>query len=328
MAPASTLYLVHQKGGQVLIFTQRNGTWRMTRMPPQQLAKVHIIMSYGHHGWTIKEGGVKIQSQLPLADQDPLFPPLGTWHGSRAFAGDWTLQEEKPQLPPLPRMEPIDTGSATMRVVEEDSGLVRVDFGLHSQPLTDQVVEELMETMREGIREMARRPDATMLFTFTLQGAAIPAMRHVKRLISLSHEIGELLFLVARGSAMILRPQGFLGSAMVAIVRFVQTAAAAPWPETIVPTMEEAEAFLLTLRPSCLSPSMRGISNATEEDPTPSNVESELLDEGASKVRSAPRAHVKSVPREDSMNLDLWVPSEHDIIERKDAGVQELEPPG
>ena len=41
---------------EVLTFSaQKDGSWRMTRIPAQQVGKVHILMSFGRHGWQIKE---------------------------------------------------------------------------------------------------------------------------------------------------------------------------------------------------------------------------------------------------------------------------------
>eukprot|EP00434_Breviolum_minutum_P008352 symbB.v1.2.007371.t1/scaffold449.1/size202926/1 len=246
MRDMSTLYLVHQKDGQVMIFTGLGDhTWQMTRLPSQQLAKVRMIMSFGRHGWQIKEGGVKIQASMPLAEQDPECPPLGAWHGIAsgiAWAGDWVLQVEAPQLPPLELPPSICKKSFSLDAVALEDHVVRVDLTIHREPLTDEDVELCFGAMQRGVQEFAKRPEKTLLLSFSLQDASIPAMRHVKRLVALSHDMGHLLLLVARGSAIILRPHGFLGTAMVAIVRFVQNHAAAPWPETIVPSMVEAAA--------------------------------------------------------------------------------------
>lgn len=320
----ATLYLVHQTCGQVMTFTEAgDNTWHMTRLPSQQAAKVHIIMSFGRHGWHIKEGGVKIQASTLLAEQDPRVPPLGAWEGVSsgiAWTGHWTLQAEKPELPAL-EMISMASKSFTLETLTLEDHVVRVDLRMHREALSDQDVENCIETIRHGVKELAMRPEYTLLFSFQLQDAAIPAMRHVKRLVALSHEIGHLLFLVARGSAIILRPHGFLGAAMVAIVRFVQSHAAAPWPETIVRSMAEANDFLLAQRPSRLSHSARDISNAAELVlETPSNVaKPEPVLAEAAKAR---RARSKST-QEEGFQVDLWVPTERETIQ----DVAELEIP-
>eukprot|EP00439_Symbiodinium_sp_Y106_P018677 s7263_g2.t1 len=250
----ATLYLIHQTGGQVLTFTpQSEGhTWQMTRMPPQQLSKVHIIMCFGEHGWQIKEGGAKIAADMPLTEQDPKQPPLGTWRSvtsGHAWTGTWILQDSKPESAPLPVWEPIVTPSISLQCRMEEASLVRVDLSLRSQPLTDQLVEEVFKAMRLGVQELAKRPDMTMVFSLHLQDAPIPSMRHVKRLLALSHEIGDLLFLVARGSAMVLHPHGFLGRGMVSIVRFIQAAAAAPWPDLVPTSLARVQAATMFLDP-------------------------------------------------------------------------------
>jgi len=327
MRDMSTLYLVHQKDGQVMIFTGLGDhTWQMTRLPSQQLAKVRMIMSFGRHGWQIKEGGVKIQASMPLAEQDPECPPLGAWHGIAsgiAWAGDWVLQVEAPQLPPLELPPSICKKSFSLDAVALEDHVVRVDLTIHREPLTDEDVELCFGAMQRGVQEFAKRPEKTLLLSFSLQDASIPAMRHVKRLVALSHDMGHLLLLVARGSAIILRPHGFLGTAMVAIVRFVQNHAAAPWPETIVPSMVEAEAFLLAQRPARLSPSARDIINAAETLGTPSNVASDTP--GEVEQVKVWRGRSKSIARKDSCtdscNPDLWVPAEREVI----ADVAELE---
>jgi len=336
----ATLYLIHQTGGQVLTFTpQSEGhTWQMTRMPPQQLSKVHIIMCFGEHGWQIKEGGAKIAADMPLTEQDPKQPPLGTWRSvtsGHAWTGTWILQDSKPESAPLPVWEPIVTPSISLQCRMEEASLVRVDLSLRSQPLTDQLVEEVFKAMRLGVQELAKRPDMTMVFSLHLQDAPIPSMRHVKRLLALSHEIGDLLFLVARGSAMVLHPHGFLGRGMVSIVRFIQAAAAAPWPETIVPSIQEADAFLEGLRSSCLTP-QSGASSSSEstflpqsessssvatqsslKDASPGNVESDLPSQErkvgnvACSAFSKPPGSLAELEQDsDDLDVDGWVPSE------------------
>ncbi|CAL1156212.1 unnamed protein product [Cladocopium goreaui] len=122
--------------------------------------------------------------------------------------------------------------------------------------------------------------------------------------------------------AIILRPHGFLGAAMVAIVRFVQSHAAALWPETIVRSMAEADDFLLAQQRSRLSHSARDISNSAELVlETPSNVaKPEPVLAEAAKARRG-----RSKTQEDGFHVDLWVPTERETIQ--DVAELEIPPP-
>ncbi|CAE7491036.1 unnamed protein product [Symbiodinium natans] len=64
------------------------------------------------------------------------------------------------------------TPSLSLQCRVEEESLVRVDLSLKSKPLNDQIVEEVFKTMRLGVRELAKRPDMTMLFSLRLQDRA------------------------------------------------------------------------------------------------------------------------------------------------------------
>eukprot|EP00930_Biecheleria_cincta_P023722 TRINITY_DN17084_c0_g1_i1.p1 TRINITY_DN17084_c0_g1~~TRINITY_DN17084_c0_g1_i1.p1 ORF type:complete len:392 (+),score=47.67 TRINITY_DN17084_c0_g1_i1:56-1231(+) len=251
----SELYLVHEDGRVQVYSRSAEGGWLMTRMPPHQIGKIRIEMCHGPKGWHIKEDNVKIVSTRPLAEQDPKQPPLGPWRGSEktrpgdAWHGNWTLRDSKPDSPPLNPVRPVVTPFLSVHCNYDEASCARVDVVFHNRPIVDKQLEEIFTTLKEAVEDMARRPEMTMIMQVSLQDACVPSMRHVQRLIKFSNQIGDLLFLIGRGNAIVLKPSGFFGSALVSIIRMIQAAAPPPWPETIVPTIQEAEVFLTKLRP-------------------------------------------------------------------------------
>lgn len=251
----SELYLVHEDGRVQVYSRSAEGRWLMTRMPPHQIGKICIEMCHGPKGWQVKEDNVKIVSTRPLAEQDPKQPPLGPWRGSEkekpggAWHGNWTLRDSKPDSPPLNPVKPVVTPFLSVHCNYDEASCARVDVVFHNKPIVDKQLEEIFTTLKAAVEDMAKRPEMTMIMHVSLQDACVPSMRHVHRLIKFSNQIGDLLFLIGRGNAIVLKPSGFFGSALVGIIRMIQAAAPPPWPETIVPTSEEAEAFLKKLRP-------------------------------------------------------------------------------
>jgi len=76
------------------------------------------------------------------------------------------------------------------------------------------------------------------------RSSAVPAMRHVIRFLSFVRENGPEFVLVGRGHAVILKSHGFTGRALRHLLELVQYMLPAPYPETTVSTIEEADVFL------------------------------------------------------------------------------------
>merc|ERR1712196_472844 len=76
------------------------------------------------------------------------------------------------------------------------------------------------------------------------QDASMPTYKQVRKFLDWIQMNGPELFLVGRGSAIILRPTSILGHTLVGLIRMVQKMLPPPWPEVIVSTSDEAEAFL------------------------------------------------------------------------------------
>eukprot|EP00933_Yihiella_yeosuensis_P044674 TRINITY_DN3993_c0_g1_i1.p1 TRINITY_DN3993_c0_g1~~TRINITY_DN3993_c0_g1_i1.p1 ORF type:complete len:439 (-),score=77.58 TRINITY_DN3993_c0_g1_i1:180-1496(-) len=257
------LFLVHNESQRIHVYSQvRAGEWQMTRIPQIQAGKsAKILMTRGSNGWQITEGNVKIVSRTPLSKQDCLYPPLGLWKSvdrekrGGAWHGEWTLCDSRPEVPPLKLPRSLDTSflSLSCRLLEETrtAQMVMVNIDFHRSRIEDQQLEDVFAAMKEVIEDMAARPEVSLQMRVSLEDMPIPSMRHVKRLISFAGEVGDLLFLLGRGNAIVFKSSGFWGGALVNVIRLLQAASPPPWPEVIVSSKEEADAFLEEIRAAC-----------------------------------------------------------------------------
>lgn len=216
----------------------------------------------GREGWVVRhcipgaaKGGMK-GSILLVPDsevdaQNPDSPPMGLWRKPDSRDSEHILMERSSfsadRIAPTPPFA-IEMPFCKMQYSEREGGLARLDITPCKVSIDDKGAEDLMARFKEILLGLARRPGMRIHIVLYAENAAVPAMRHVKKLLKwASEEASELLFLTVRGFVTILRPKGFTGMALIQVLQFIQKVAPAPWPETVLGTVEEADAFLAGL---------------------------------------------------------------------------------
>jgi hypothetical protein len=137
----------------------------------------------------------------------------------------------------------MDVPFATLRY-SETGNIARLDTKVNNTVITDEALEDLLRKLANVARNLATRPAMILLLHSDGNDAAMPSFSQIRRFLAWIQENGPELFLIGRGSAIVLKPRGVIGYALVNIVRMVQRMLPPPWPEVIVNTSEEAEAFL------------------------------------------------------------------------------------
>jgi len=138
---------------------------------------------------------------------------------------------------------PLQVPFATLQYHEENC-IARLEVTMHNEPISDDTFEYVLSRLKGLIQNLAQRPEMILFIRSDARDSALPATRHIKRFLSFVQDNGSEFVLVGRGTAIVLRSRGLIGSSLAAVVRFVQRFFPSPWPETTVSTMEEAEEFL------------------------------------------------------------------------------------
>jgi hypothetical protein len=245
------LYFIEYPGKLVYTYSRRDdGTWRMSRIAPCQNTKLVWVLLYSKDkaSWVVQDQSPGSKSEslgLPIVaagvEQSPEFPPLGSWR----FAG--YRCEVTDSMPLHPCLDPfpatMDVPFATLRY-SETGNIARLDTKVNNTVITDEALEDLLRKLANVARNLATRPAMILLLHSDGNDAAMPSFSQIRRFLAWIQENGPELFLIGRGSAIVLKPRGVIGYALVNIVRMVQRMLPPPWPEVIVNTSEEAEAFL------------------------------------------------------------------------------------
>merc|ERR1719223_391776 len=159
---------------------------------------------------------------------------------------------------------------------------------MNSTPITDESLEDVLQRFRALLQNLAQRPTMVLVIRSDARVAAVPAWRHVRRFLGFIQENGSEFVLVGRGSVIVLG-RGVLASALLGMIRMVQRLLPAPWPESTVNTMEEAQAFLSEITHACLERAAEAARRTAETEASsstaagapsstsPSRVEEEIL---------------------------------------------------
>mmetsp|Transcript_64622 Transcript_64622/g.171074 ORF Transcript_64622/g.171074 Transcript_64622/m.171074 type:complete len:368 (-) Transcript_64622:93-1196(-) len=251
------LYLQRKLDRVIHIFAPwGDGGWRMIRIPPKQERKVIFMLRRGKHGWGVEDvsPGAKLATPMLLPDapkemQSEATPPLGPWTATGTNKLEFELMDILP-CPPKALILPVllETSFVTLDYSEEDNvGLLILTA--HKSAIKDSDVDAVMKCMKELMLNVAARPEMVVLLQLVLQDAAVPTMRHIRRLIAyVTHDIGECLFLCCRGNAMVIKPQSLVAKSVIRVVRMVEKMLPAPWPDCIVSDAAAARAFLHDIR--------------------------------------------------------------------------------
>lgn len=244
------LYFIEYPDKLTYTYSRRDdGTWRMSRLAPCQHKKLVWVLLYNKDkaSWIVQDQSPGSKSEVlgrPVvaADliQSPDYPPLGQWRFSGYACEVTNRMPVHPGMDPLPE---IYVPFATMRYSEEGN-IARLDTKVNNTTITDEALEELLKRLAEVVKNLATRPAMILLLHSDGNDAAMPSFSQIRRFLAWIQENGPELFLVGRGSAIVMKPRGLIGHALVNVVRMVQRLLPPPWPEAIVNTSEEAEAFL------------------------------------------------------------------------------------
>lgn len=249
----STVYLIDNTNKSVFTYTaEGDGTWRFTRLSPCQRTNNAFVFFYRtsdeqERGWVLQDqtpgAHMKIigTPRMTMSQQDTSHLPLGPW---QVWGYNFLLTECMPDYPPLSDLPlNFEVPFGSMRFTE-DGTVAKLEVTMTNIPITDDALEEAINQLRIILQNLARRPQMVLLILVDARDSAVPAVRHIKRYLAFIQECGVEFVLVGRGCAIILRPQGVLGSTLLAIYKMVARLMPSPWEETIVSTIEDAESFL------------------------------------------------------------------------------------
>eukprot|EP00931_Biecheleriopsis_adriatica_P082300 TRINITY_DN55731_c0_g1_i1.p1 TRINITY_DN55731_c0_g1~~TRINITY_DN55731_c0_g1_i1.p1 ORF type:complete len:371 (+),score=54.72 TRINITY_DN55731_c0_g1_i1:105-1217(+) len=179
------------------------------------------------------------------AYMDKPSPPRGKW---TVWGCPFTLTDEMPRYVAISSPCTTEVPFASMHYREEGN-VAYLELLMRNALITDDKLEECLAELRRILVNLARRPEMVLMIRSDgRETSAVPAWRQIRRFLSfIQQEVGTECVLVGRGSAIILVPSGFLGRALLGVVQFVQRILPAPYPQTIVPTEEEADKFLAEL---------------------------------------------------------------------------------
>lgn len=250
----------------VFIYSRSDdGTWNCSRMPSTCKQKFALVFGLKEHtdSWVVQDKSPGKNDEImgypdkTIQVQDPNQPPLGPWV---IWGGRFTVTDRRPEHAPIET--PLEVEVPCAKVVYSEEGTIgRLEVVLHSVAIADEDLEQLLNGVRRVIVNLARRPPMVLFIRSDGRQALVPALRHIRRVLSFIGENGTELVLVGRGHAIVLNP-GILGSVLVNLVRWVQRLLPSPWKEVIVPSMEAGDAFLAEMAAT----EVRQFSSATPSD--------------------------------------------------------------
>lgn len=244
------IYFIEQPAGIVFVYSPfETGSWKLSRLSDCQRKKLIWVLHYLQEksSWVLQDQSPSSKKEimgLPVvaenSEQDLRRPPMGMW---RVNGYRFEVTDRMPWHAPLSPPPMIESPFATVQY-SESGNIGRLDTKMNGTAITDEALEELLGQITKLVHNLGRRPTMVLVLHSDAQECAMPAFKHIKRFLDWIQENGPELFLVGRGSAIILRPAGILGHTLVGIIKMVQKMLPPPWPEAIVSNSEEAEAFL------------------------------------------------------------------------------------
>jgi len=229
-----------------------HGTWYFSRVSSFHLdnGKDKFVMRQepdGSDSWVLEnQTGGKAEvfgtPKEPGACKDASTPPLGKW---KVWGCQFTLTNEMPTYKPVKSPCHFEVPFASLHYHEKDR-VAYMEFTMKAVPISDDDLEAILAEMRRLLKNLARRPDMVLMMRSDgRQTPERPALAHIRRFLNfVQQDVGTECVLAGRGSAIVLVPSGLLGRALLGIVEFVQRILPAPYPQAIVSTTEEADAFL------------------------------------------------------------------------------------
>jgi len=231
--------------------------WRFSRLSPCQHGKNVFVLLYKAKedlGWAIqnqtagKDNDIIGTPSLPKDQHDMRQPPLGRW---KIWGNPYKLVQDTPrEPPPLTSHSNLDLPFGILDYTEEGN-IAKIHVVMKSAAITDEDLETSMGWWSRILRNLAQRHTMCLLIRSDTRESAIPAVRHIRRFLAFMQEMGPEIVLCGRGSVYILQASGILGSAKLAVIRWVQQRLPAPWPEDIVGSLGQADAFLSNIEQEC-----------------------------------------------------------------------------
>jgi hypothetical protein len=255
----SDLFLVRRPTDAVLLLRPLgNGTWDFCRRPPVERKKAKNTLRFGADGWALVDdtsgqpGAILYRPVDGATTQDADRPPLGPWRRmppSKGESGEeCTLTDAEPAYTKIGDPNMLQAPFADISVADTGD-IVRIEAALKRTPVTDDSFDILLKRFKELILGLVRRPRVILMLHLSMQDAAVPSMRHVKQFMNFVGENSWVIGMLVRGVAIVLKPQGYSGYALLNIVKMVLRLLPAPWQTGILPTNEEGRAFLDGLVP-------------------------------------------------------------------------------
>mmetsp|Transcript_38573 Transcript_38573/g.98519 ORF Transcript_38573/g.98519 Transcript_38573/m.98519 type:complete len:337 (-) Transcript_38573:223-1233(-) len=224
-----------------------DGTWDSCRRPQGHRKQAKHTLRYGPDGWVLMDdtSGTILYRPAVGASQEKERPPLGPWRSvpvGKASEEECTLTDVEPigeKMNPNALQAPFADF-----VISDIDDVVTIEVTLKKTPITEPEFQTLLEQFRPMLVEMGKRPRVVLKFALSMNGAPAPSMRIVKQYMKFAGEHTPLIDLETRGFAVVLKPEGFVGYAVLKIVKMVISVFQPPWELAIVPTMEEGRAFI------------------------------------------------------------------------------------
>jgi len=248
-------YLVRCADGTVSGFSEQgHGKWFNTRLPQLMASKTRHVLHHGAQGWLVQDQSPGMHGScciaVPIADhahEDGAQPPTGSWWSADGRT-EYMLTSARPTYPPMDSQMSIEVPFVRCTFTREGPAS-RMDVRMFNRPITDECLDKMLPWGKTVLLELGRRPEMFLMLMTDLTESGVPAMKHVKRFMAWAKEVGDLMNLSIRGNAIVLKPTGFMGQALVGIIKMLQRILQATWPETLVPTREEADTFLAQHQP-------------------------------------------------------------------------------
>jgi len=273
--------------------------WQFCRTSPCQRAKNAFVLCWKPKedmGWAVQNQTVGLghiigQPVMSLDSQTEQQPPVGRWV---LWGNPYRLVEQMPQSPPpLARQSRLDLPIGVLNYLETGN-IARIHVTMKSAAITDEILEQSITWFAGILRNLAQRVSMHLLISADCREASLPSIKHVRRFLAFMQEMGPEIVLCGRGSVYVLQATGFLGSAKLAVIRWVQQRLPAPWPEDIVASIEEGDSFLANIEAEILkllaAPpfSIPIAASAPPEEPTPEATAALVADPSGAAGRGSP----------------------------------------
>eukprot|EP00435_Cladocopium_sp_Y103_P018707 s3806_g4.t1 len=245
----SVLYLTCDLDGVVFTFTaaEEKSTWQFSRLSDfhRDNGKDRFVMRQACEGsttrWVLENqsGQPSVFGTPKYSGHGPPFrgspsPPRGMW---TVWGCPFVLSDTMPQRDAIPSPFTFEVPFAKMHFHEEGR-LGYLDIEVFNVGIEEEHLDEILLTLRKVLVNLAQRPEMVLLLRTDARAAPMPSMRHVRKFLAfIQKEVGTECVLVGRGSAIVLVPSTFLGTAVLRLVQLVQRMLPAPYPQAIVASL-------------------------------------------------------------------------------------------